>query len=211
MTSYQTLQRKLVGLAFILGPLLMVIGAVTYVLGIGLIPSGEDTWINSVLMIYGGLVMIPVYFEMARLLGQRAPIFGAICAVAGLSWGLFTAPATLNLLEQDLVNLGITEPVIAMVPTWGGWAPVFVGLAVLHLTPILFGIGFLWKGIIPRWSAGLLILSAISLAIGVGTDDAGWALFYTLFATSLLIALAPIGVRYLAGDSQGYELELAPA
>jgi hypothetical protein len=211
MKSYQTLQRKLVGLAFVLGPLLMVIGALTYVLGIGLIPSGQDSWINSVLMIYGGLVMIPVYFELARLLGQRAPIYGAICAIAGLSWGLFTSPGTLNLLEQDLINLGITEPVMTMVPTWGGWIPVFVGLAVLHLTPILFGVGFLWKGGIPRWSAGLLIVGALALGIGVGVDDGWWILFYPLFTVSFLIALAPIGVRYLTGDSQARELGVATA
>jgi hypothetical protein len=44
MNTYQTLQQKMLGLAFILGPLLLVIGAAAYVLGIGLTPSGPTVW-----------------------------------------------------------------------------------------------------------------------------------------------------------------------
>ena len=74
------------GLAFILGPLLMAMGA-AYVLGIGLTPYGTDSWVDAIFLTYGGLIMIPVFLELARILGQRAPIFGMICAVAGISWG----------------------------------------------------------------------------------------------------------------------------
>lgn len=135
MNTYQTLQQKALGLAFILGPLLMVIGSGAFVMGIGLTPFGTDSWVDAIFVAYGGLVMIPVYFELARILGQRAPVFGIICAVAGLSWGLIGIPATLKLLQLDLINAGLNESVWAISPSYGGWTPIFVGVGLLHLTP----------------------------------------------------------------------------
>ena len=168
MNRYQTLQQKMLGLAFILGPLLFVIGAAAYVMGIGLTPFGTDSWVDAIFITYGGLVMIPVYFELARILGQRAPIFGIICAVTGLCWGLFAIPATLKLTQIDIINAGLNASIWTVSGSYAGWTPLFIGIALLHLTPLLFGIGFLWKGGIPRWAAGLLIVGGIFLAIGVG-------------------------------------------
>ena len=215
MNTYQTLQQKALGLAFILGPLLMMIGSAAYVLGIGLTPFGTDSWVDAIFITYGGLVMIPVYFELARILGQRAPIFGIICAVAGLSWGLFVIPSTLKLVQMDIINAGLNESIWAISASSAGWSPMFIGVALLHLTPILFGIGFLWKGGIPRWAAGLLIVGAIFLVIGTGggADIAWWqtSIFAPLSTLAFLAALAPIGVRYLAGGSQVYEFEMTTA
>jgi hypothetical protein len=215
MNRYQTLQQKMLGLAFILGPLLFVIGAAAYVMGIGLTPFGTDSWVDAIFITYGGLVMIPVYFELARILGQRAPIVGIICAVAGLCWGLFAMPATLKLTQIDIINAGLNESIWTVLGSYAGWAPLFIGIALLHLTPLLFGIGFLWKGGIPRWAAGLLIVGGIFLAIGVGggAEIVFWqtGIVYPLATLAFLAALAPIGLRYLAGDSQVYELGRATA
>ena len=87
MNTYQTLQQKALGLAFILAPLLMVLGSAAFVLGIGLTPFGTDSWVDGIFSAYGFLLMIPVVLELARILGQRAPIFGLICAILGLGWG----------------------------------------------------------------------------------------------------------------------------
>lgn len=215
MNTYQTLQQKMLGLAFILGPLLFVIGAAAYVMGIGLTPFGTDSWVDAIFITYGGLVMIPVYFELARILGQRAPIFGIICAVAGLCWGLFAMPATLKLTQIDIINAGLNESIWTVSGSYAGWTPLFIGIALLHLTPLLFGIGFLWKGGIPRWAAGLLIVGGIFLAIGVGggAEIVFWqtGIVYPLSTLAFLAALAPIGLRYLGGDSQVYELGRATA
>lgn len=210
MNRYQTLQQKMLGLAFILGPLLFVIGAAAYVLGIGLTPFGTDSWADAIFITYGGLVMIPVYFELARILGQRTPIFGIIGAVAGLCWGLFAMPATLKLTQIDIINAGLNESIWTVSGSYAGWTPLFIGIALLHLTPLLFGIGFLWKGGIPRWAAGLLIVGGIFLAIGVGggAEIVFWqtGIVYPLATLAFLAALAPIGLRYLGGDGQVYEL-----
>ena len=215
MNTYQTLQQKMLGLAFILAPLLLMIGSAAYVMGIGLTPFGTDSWVDGIFIAYGGLIMVPVFLELARILGQRAPIFGIICAAAGLSWGLFVLPATLKLVQMDIINAGLNESIWTVSTSFAGWTPMFIGIALLHLTPLLFGVGFLWKGGIPRWAAGLLILGAIFLVIGVGggADIAWWqtGIFSPLATLAFLAALAPIGLRYLGGGSQVDALEMATA
>jgi hypothetical protein len=208
---YQTLQQKALGLAFILGPLLLTIGAAAYVLGIGLTPFGTDSWVDGIFQAYGFVIMVPILFELARILGQRAPIFGIICAVAGLGWALSTIPAAARLLQMDIINAGLNESIWNVMGTTPGWAPLFIGSAIGMLAVLLLGIGFLWKGGIPRWAAVLLILGTIFFVIGVGggADIAWWqtSIFYPLACVTWLAALAPIGLRYLAEGSQVYELE----
>lgn len=213
MNTYQTLQQKVLGLAFILAPLLMTIGAATYVLGLGLTPFGTDSWVDGIFMAYGMLIMVPVLLELARILGQRAPIFGIICAIAGLGWGMAVIPASDRLLQMDLINAGLNESVWSVSGNHPGWLPLIIWMLLGMLTWLLLGIGFLWKGGIPRWAAGLLIVGTIFLVIGVGggADIAWWqtGVFYPLACLAYLVALAPIGLRYLGGDSQAYELEMA--
>lgn len=215
MNTYETLQQKVLGLAFILGPLLITIGAAVYVLGIGLTPFGTDSWVDGIFQAYGFLIMVPVMLELARILGQRAPFFGIICAIAGLGWGTFIIPAADRLLQMDLISAGLNESIWSVSGNHPGWMPLIIWMMLGMLTPILLGIGFLWKGGIARWAAGLLILATIFLAVGVGggADIAWWqtSVLYPLACLMYLAALAPIGLRYLAGDSQAYELEMSPA
>ena len=56
MNTYQTLQQKVLGLAFILGPLLMTIGAAIYLLGIERSPDGTSSWVEGIFMAYGFLI-----------------------------------------------------------------------------------------------------------------------------------------------------------
>jgi hypothetical protein len=213
MNRYQSLQQKVLGLAFIVGPLLLAMGMVIYLLGIERSLDGTASWVEGIFMAFGGLIMVPVFFELARILGQRAPIFGIICAVAGLSWALNIVAAAAKLIQMDIINAGLNESIWNVIGATPGWIPIFIGMVLGLLTPLFLGVAFLWKGGIPRWAAVLLILASIFFNIGVGggADMAWWQLniFYPLACLTWLVALAPIGLRYLAGGSQVRQTELA--
>ena len=214
MNTYQMLQQKAVGLAFILGPLLLMIGAIIYLLGIGLSPNRYHSWVEGIFMSYGIMLMIPIYFELARILGQRAPIFGIICAITGLGWGIGVMGATNRLMQVELVRVGLEQDIFDLF-NHPGWTPIIIWMMLGLFTTFFLGIGLLWKGGIPRWSAVLLIIAPFSFILGQATAEElglfGVTVFYPLWCLILLVALAPIGLRYLAGGSQTYELEMAGA
>jgi len=214
MNTYQTLQQKALGLAFILGPLLLVIGAATVVLGIGLTPFGTDSWVDGVLSAYGFLLMIPIGFELARRLGQRAPFFGIVCAILGLGAGMSIVASAAKIIQMGIIDAGLNES-IWNVMTHPSFALVMLPSILSLLNISLLGVGFLWKGGLSRLASGMLILSGIFYFAGV----AGGAEIATLqthvltpLATLLyFLALAPLGLRYLAGEIPENELEMATA
>ena len=215
MNAYQTLQQKALGLAFILAPLLLVLGGAAFVLGIGLTPFGTDSVVDAVLFGYGAMLMIPVFLELAHP-GPARPSLRLICAVAGLFWAFFEIPVTLKLVQMDIIDAGLNQSIWAIAGVHPAWLPIFpIVVLIGHIAPLLLGIGLLWKGGIPRWAAGLLIVGAILLVIGVGggAEIAFWqtGIVYPLATVAFLAALAPIGLRYLAGGSQVYELGRATA
>ena len=212
MNRYQSLQKKSLGLAFILAPLLMVIGSAAFVLGLGLTPFGTDSWVDGILSAYAFLIMIPVSFELARILGQRAPVFGLICAIMGLGWGMSTVAAALKIVQMGIINAGLNESIWSVMDASPGilWIMPPSMLAIVGF--LLLGVGLLWKGGIPRWAAVLMIVGSVSYFVGVagGAEIAAWQtkVLTPLASVAFLAALAPIGLRYLAGDSQAYDLEM---
>lgn len=215
MNTHQTLQQKMLGLAFILGPLLMTIGAAIYLLGIERSPDGTSSWVEGIFLGFGILIFVPIYFELARILGQRAPIFGIICAITGLGFAVGIIPSSDRILQVDLINAGLNESVWNVTGNHPGWIPFIIYLMLGMFTSLFLGAGLLWKGGVSRWSAMLLILAPIFFVLGQGAgEDIAWwqvGIFYPLACLTWLAALAPIGRRYLAGDSQTYELEIATA
>ena len=211
MNTYQTLQQKMVGLAFILGPLLTILGSVAYMMGIGLSSRG-DSWVGGTFAAYGFLLMIPVVLELSRILGQRAPMFGLICAILGLGWGMSIVPAAARNIQAGMINAGLNESIWTILEGMPG-VLFFILPSLLSIVGfLLLGIGLLWQGGLPRWSAGLLVVGSIFFFVGVmiGTESIE-AILTILSNVSFLIALAPIGLRYLGGDSQVYELEMTTA
>ena len=98
------LATKSTGSAFILGPPLITIGAAIYLLGIERSPDGTTSWVEGIFLGFGVLIMVPAYFELARILGQRAPIFGIICAVTGLGWAIGLLPASDRIMQVEIIN-----------------------------------------------------------------------------------------------------------
>jgi len=68
MNTYQNLQQKALGLAFILAPLLMAIGTAAFALGIGMTPSGNNSWVSGIFWSYGFLIMIPMVIKFIPFL-----------------------------------------------------------------------------------------------------------------------------------------------
>lgn len=215
MNTYQTLQQKALGLAFILGPLLMTIGAAIYLLGIERSPDGTTSWVEGIFLAFGILLFVPTYFELARILGQRAPVFGIICAITGLGFAMGLMPASDRILQVELINAGLNESIWNVTGNHPGWIPFAIWLFLGMFTSLFLGAGLLWHGGLPRWTAVLLILAPIFFVLGQGAgEDIAWwqvGIFYPLACLTWLAALAPLGLRYLAGDSQAYELEVAVA
>lgn len=215
MNTYQIYQQKVLGLAFILGPLLMTIGAAVYLLGIGRSPDGTSSWIEGIFLGFGVLIMVPCYFELARILGQRAPIFGIICAITGLGFAGGLIPASFRIMQMELINVGLNESIWNVGFNHPGWVPFMIWMFLGMFTSLFLGIGLLWKGGISRGSAVLLILAPIFFVLGqgAGEDIAWWQvyIFYPLACLTWLTALAPIGWHYLVGDRETYNLELTTA
>ena len=212
MNTYQTLQQKMVGLAFILGPLLTIVGSVAYMLGIGRPPLSPYSWVDGIFMAYGFLIMIPVVLELSRILGQRAPIFGLICAILGLGWGISIIPAAARAMQAGMINAGLNEDIMTVLEAMPGVLVLMLPSLLSIIGLLLLGVGLLWQGGIPRWAAGLLIVGSVVLFVGVisGTEFTEKILMI-LSHVAFLIALAPIGLRYLGGDNRAYELEMATA
>jgi hypothetical protein len=203
MSRFDQLQHKLLGIAFIVGPLLLVMGAAAFVLGIGLSSHGVSSWVEGVLMTLAMLIFVPIYLHLARVLGQRAPRLGLVCTITGLGIGLGIVPASHRIMQAGLDQLGVDVAVFSLQSPGQMVLVLWMGFGLL--TTILLGIGFLVKGGLPRWTAVLLILAPIVFVMGQGGDEsiAWWQvnIMYPLGCVTYFAALAPIGWRMLAGDA----------
>jgi hypothetical protein len=202
MVTYQDRQRKAIGAAFVLGPLLLTLGAAIYLLGIERSPDGTTSWVEGVLMAFGFVGFVPIYFELARVLGERAPRFGIICAITGLGIVFTLSPAMARILQVEIIEAGLDMSIWAL-PQHPGRIPLMLAGALGMFTSLFLGVGFLLKGGVPRWTAILLILAPIFLVVGQGGDEtiAWWQIkiFYPLACFTWLTALAPHGLNMLRG------------
>jgi hypothetical protein len=213
MSRFNQLQHKLLGIAFIVGPLLLVMGAAAFVLGIGLSSHGVSSWVEGVFMVLAFLFFVPLYLHLAALMGERAPVFGLICTITGLGIGLGMVPSSIRITQAGLDQVGVDVGLFGLQPPGQLVLVLWMGLG--FLTTILLGIGFLIKGGLPRWTAVLLILAPIVFILGQGGDEsiAWWQvnIMYPLACVIYFAALAPIGWRMLAGAASDRSAEAVAA
>lgn len=200
MTRFDQSQRKLLGIAFIVGPLLLVIGAAAFLMGIGVSASGVSSWVEGVFMTLAMLIFVPLYLHLAHRMGERAPTLGLITTITGLGIGLGMVPASHRIMQAGLDRAGVDVGVFSLASPGQMILVLWMGLGLL--TTIILGIGFLIKGGLPRWNAVLLILAPIFFVMGQGGDEsiAAWQVnvMYPLATLTYLAAFAPIGLRNLS-------------
>ena len=204
MTQYQQHEQRLLGIAYILAPLLLVLGAATFLLGVGITSYGVASWVEGILMAFGFLLFVPVYLGLARMLGEHAPRFGAVCAVLCVGIGFGVIPASDRILQAALDEGGYEIPIFSLFHI--GLVPIVIYMFLGMLTSILLGIGFIRYGGASRISAVLLILAPIVFVLGQGDDEtiAAWQvqIMYPLATVIWFAALSPIGWRLLKNQDR---------
>ncbi len=199
MKTYQQLSSKILGIAFIVAPALLITGMLTFMLGIGVDSFGVASWAEGVFLAFAFLLCVPIFLSLSRLLGTRAPWLGLLTTVTGLGIGFGILPSNARIMQAGLANAGYDIAVFSLNAPGMTYLVMYMGLGLL--TPIVLGLGFLRYGGIPRWNAILLILAPIAFVMGQGGDEsiAAWQVrvMYPLATLIWFLALAPIGMRLL--------------
>jgi hypothetical protein len=172
---------SLVPFAFVAGPLLMTLAALSFVSGIGLIPPGKISWVEGILGAYGIVFFVPIYLELSRRLSATHRRLARVT-----TWtGLFGATAGFamefsRVFEYALRERGAGDQV------WSAFyanpGAEFLAVALLGplfpLTSLLLGIGFWRARTEPRWVAASLIAAGIGFPLAQ-VGELQWALHTT--------------------------------
>jgi hypothetical protein len=186
--------------AFIVGPALLAASAISFALGITIIPPGITGYVEGVLGSFALMLFVPIYLHLGIRLSEKKKILGGMALVAGLA-GAVTGYGMelLRVTEYSMRLHGAGDEI------WTNWyanmGMEYIGVAIFGplfpLTSIILGIGFLITRQLPSWISIMLILAGIGfpLAQAVGID---WALKFTypLACVFWLIALSAVGTKY---------------
>jgi len=191
MNTYQQQWQKFLGFSFIVGPILYFIGTLFMPLG--------NLGIGGMIAPYGVALLIPVFMEMGRWIGQAQPRYGFVCTVlallttAGNTAAMF-AWATGEALTNDLA---LPSDEVWQFSSNDPYIFAFSMMAVLFpLMTILMAVG-LWRNHIgPRWIPALFVIAAISFFVFVVSGYMEETM-YPLPIFIWLVALVPLGWRIL--------------
>jgi len=169
--------RRLLSVSFVAGPALLVASALTYALGIGLVPPGLTSWVEGILGSYALLFFVPIYVELARRLGETHPRLGTAAIFLGLAGAVTGFSMELHrVVEFTLRNLGAGDAVWEAFYANPGAEYLSVALMgpLFPLTSIVLGVGFWRARTLPRWIAACLVAAGVGfpLAQVVGWDVA---------------------------------------
>ncbi|MCO6486776.1 MAG: hypothetical protein J5I98_00095 [Phaeodactylibacter sp.] len=191
-------QHTLLKVAYITGPFLLLLSALSFSLGIGLIPPGITSYVEGIFGSYALLLFVPIYLSLAarlsrthRTLGTIATITGLMGSVTGFSLELF------RVIEYSLRTHGAGDAV------WQSFYaqpnPEYLAVALMGplfpLTSILLGAGFWHAKTFPAWVSAALIAAGIGFPLAQ-VLELEWALKATYPGACMLwlAALSYIGV-----------------
>ena len=216
---FPKLRTRLLGIAFLLGPLLTLIAGVVYVLGIDRNP-GVMSWgssLEGLIGFFGFILLVPVFMALANHLGYSMPKLGAltlITALIGFAGG-GVMNMTLRVLVPDLMDAGVTlamfDALAENAMNNNALSNILIMTGPLGpLTSLLIGIGFLISKQL-RSTGWLLLVAGLLFVLGQGMQIAA-DINYPLALLLWAVALVPIGLRLLRGGEIGVvEMEAAPS
>ena len=108
----QNIFQKLLGLAFILGPLLTFGAAIIWLSGIGVNPGimAWGSYIEGLIGYFGFILLVPVFLALAYYLADYMPRFAAFVAIIALIG--FAGGGVMNMALRvtihEFVNAGVT-------------------------------------------------------------------------------------------------------
>ncbi|MFN7116785.1 MAG: hypothetical protein ACK4TA_08280 [Saprospiraceae bacterium] len=198
-------QQTLLKIAFVAGPFLLVLSALSFVMGIGLIPPGITSYVEGIFGSYALLLFVPIYLHLSGRLSQTNKVLGTITTITGLA-GSVTGFAIelIRVVEFSLRQHGAGDAV------WQSFYanpnPEFLLVALMGplfpITSFLLGIGFWRAKTLPTWVAAALMAAGVGFPLAQ-VLELEWALkvTYPLAGVLWLVSLSYIGIKYVGKKS----------
>lgn len=194
-------QKTLLRFAFIAGPFLLLLSALSFALGIGLIPPGITSYAEGIFGSYALILFVPVYLHLAGILSQSNKTLGTVTTITGLAGSVVGfSMEFIRVIEFALRQHGAGDAV------WQSFysAPngEFLMIALMGplfpITSLLLGIGFWRAKTLPKWVAVALMVAGIGFPLAQ-VLELEWALKITYPGACALwfVALSYVGVKYV--------------
>lgn len=202
--SAVSVQKRLLQVAFIAGPVLLFLSAGSFALEIGLIPPGISSWVEGFFGSYALILFIPIYVELSRRLSATHRVLGAISTVTGLfGAAVGFSLEFLRVIEFTLRKVGVGDSIWQTYYAGPGWE--FMAIALLGplfpLTSVLLGFGFLRSKTLPLWVAAALLAAGVFFPLAQVLEwEWGFKVTYPLACLLWMIALPFVGLKYVGKD-----------
>ncbi|MCC7503719.1 MAG: hypothetical protein IT259_00400 [Saprospiraceae bacterium] len=195
-------QQKLLRIAFVLGPFLLVLSALSFVLGIGLIPPGITSFVEGIFGSFALILFVPVYLQLSAMLSRTHKILGSVTSVTGLAGAVVGfSMEFMRVIEYSLRQYGAGDGVWASF--YGQPNAEFLLIALMGplfpITSVLLGIGFWQAKSLPRWIAACLLAAGIGFPLAQ-VLELEWApkVTYPMACILWLLSLSVVGLRFLS-------------
>lgn len=201
-TTKATALESITKFSFFAGPILLFISAMTFSLGIGLLPNGLTSYVEGILGSFAIIFFVPIYLELANQLSATHKKLGLIAAFTGLCGAVVGVSHELfRVIEWTLRNYGATEEVWTKFYANPGLEYLLVALLgpLFPITSIILGVGFLKAKTLPSWISVLLILSGIGFPLAQVLEwEVGLRVTYPIATLFWMISFVSVGSKYLA-------------
>jgi hypothetical protein len=223
--TYTRLAQRAMALACFLAPMLFLIHFIVHALALAphyfmappkLVQASEHQLYSEFIGYWSAVLLIPAFFGLTYVVGQRVPRLAIVCAVMGLV-------GMVVLVCGSYLNVNVAIATQAGRPMeWdfflnlGGPSPLqlIMGLPILlyFIANIILGIGVLRTGALPRWSGALLIAAGFLMFDWTGPQLSGVPLITgSLAAICLVIVYALVGARLWLGQGEAQAAEVRRA